>query len=344
MSLHQTMVVLRALALGDFLTVIPALRGLRARFPNHVLYLTCPVWLRPLVEFTGLVDELIDGAPGNKPKTMASEGRWVPGDMRERIALEQAQLQGIIGVPSNPDVAVNLRGVRQELIRVLLALRPRRLISFCNPEVPETSCGPEWRPDEHEVERYCRLLNENGIPADPGDLHVSVPDSYAPAIARGTTLIHPGAGSPARCWPVERWATVVRREVERGRSVVISGGPHEVQLAFDVAARAGLGPERVLAGHTDALQLTAAIQVADRVVCSDTGIAHLAVAVGTPSVVLFGPMPPSRWGPPLHLRAKHRVLWAGKEGEPYANDPDPGLLSITVRDVLSELQNLESLS
>ena len=77
--------------------------------------------------------------------------------------------------------------------------------------------------------------------------------------------------------------------------------------------------------------------VAGRVVCGDTGVAHLATALGTPGVLLFGPSSPHAWGPPAGL---HRVLWARREGDPHADRPDPGLLAIGVRDVVRELAAL----
>jgi ADP-heptose:LPS heptosyltransferase len=74
------------------------------------------------------------------------------------------------------------------------------------------------------------------------------------------------------------------------------------------------------------------------VACGDTGVAHLATALGTPSVVLFGPTPPAEWGPPPD--PGHAVLWAGRRGDPHAAAPDPGLLAITVLDVVAALQGL----
>ena len=56
-----------------------------------------------------------------------------------------------------------------------------------------------------------------------------------------------------------------------------------------------------MAGRTDVVQLAALIARAGRVLCGDTGVAHLAPAFGIPSVVLFGPVPPSEWGPPPGL-------------------------------------------
>jgi ADP-heptose:LPS heptosyltransferase len=117
---------------------------------------------------------------------------------------------------------------------------------------------------------------------------------------------------------------------------VVTGDGGERRLALEVAARAGLPGDAVLAGRTSLLELAAAVAAASRVVCGDTGIAHLATALGTPSVVLFGPTPPSEWGPPADPR--HVVLWAGRRGDPHGDAPDPGLLDISVEAVVGALQ------
>jgi ADP-heptose:LPS heptosyltransferase len=99
----------------------------------------------------------------------------------------------------------------------------------------------------------------------------------------------------------------------------------------------------LLAGETDLADLARALAAVGRVVCGDTGVAHLATALGTPSVVLFGPVSPGEWGPPAE-RATHRALWAGHSGDPHADHPDSGLLRITVADVLAALETLPELS
>ena len=239
-------------------------------------------------------------------------------------------------------MVVNLHGRGPQSHRVLLGLRPWHLLSFAHPEVPESAVGPPWRAGEHEVERWCRLLRAHGIPADAGRLDLAVPPELAaaaPEAARGATLIHPGAASPARRWPPDRWAAVARAEAEAGRPVVVTGGADEVALAREVARGAGLAESAVYAGRTDLTGLVALVQTAGRVVCGDTGVAHLATALRTPSVVLFGPVAPSEWGPPPD-RTWHRALWAGRRGDPHADNPDPGLLEIRVPDVLLELSGL----
>jgi hypothetical protein len=94
-----------------------------------------------------------------------------------------------------------------------------------------------------------------------------------------------------------------------------------------------------VAGRTDLVELGALVAVAGRVVCGDTGVAHLATALGTPSVLLFGPTSPARWGPPPDREA-HVALWAGRTGDPHGTVPDPGLLMISVDDVLAGLAML----
>lgn len=204
----------------------------------------------------------------------------------------------------------------------------------------ESFGGPQWRPGEHETARWCRLLEESGVPADPGRLDLRrPPGELSHPAARGATLIHPGAASAARRWPPERFAAVASAELERGRTVLLTGSRGERALAANVARRAGLPPDAVLAGGTDLLGLAGLVAAAGRIVCGDTGVAHLATALGVPSVVLFGPTSPEEWGPPAG-RPWHRALWRGRAGDPHGARPDSGLLELEVEDVLSALRDL----
>jgi ADP-heptose:LPS heptosyltransferase len=217
------------------------------------------------------------------------------------------------------------------------------MLAFDHHAVPASRGSPEWRPGEHELKRWCRMLAESGVPADPTELEIEPPPGEPPPRTRGATIIHPGAASGARRWPAKRFAAVARAERAGGRDVVISGGRNEIALAFEVARGAGLDGRDVVAGRTDLAALARAVAAAGRVVCGDTGVAHLATALGTPSVVLFGPVSPAEWGPPAE-RTRHRALWMGGRGDPHADRPDSGLLRITVADVLAALEELPELS
>ncbi|MDQ3931582.1 MAG: glycosyltransferase family 9 protein [Actinomycetota bacterium] len=304
------LVILRALGLGDLLTAVPALRALAEAFPDHRRLLAAPRQLAPIAALTGTLHKVVDAAP-------------------------LTSLDESLGYM---EVAVNLHGRGPQSHRLLLARHPTRLIAFAHPEVVESAGMPRWIQDEHEVERWCRLLRESGVPADPSRLDLPPPDRHLPDWTRGATIVHPG-GKPACRWPPERWAALARTEHERGRSVVITGGPGEVALATEVAHRGQLPARSVLAGRTDLLDLAALVAAAGRVVCGDTGIAHLATALGIPSVVLFGPLSPAEWGPPAN-RPRHRVLWTGRRGDPHAAQSDPGLMELQVSTVLAEMDRL----
>ncbi len=290
--------LLRALGLGDLLTGVPAMRAVRRAFPDAHVVLAAPAALRELALHTGAVDEIVDAAP---------------------LAPLPASCAGV-------DLAVNLHGRGPQSTDVLRAARPRRLIGY------GLEGGPAWDPDEHEVVRWCRLLDGSGVPADPTDLLLAPVPVPAPVV--GAVLVHPGAAQRSRHWPVERWVQVVRALVADGCDVRVTGGPAEQELVARVAASAGLRAEGVLAGRTGLLELIAAVGRSRLLMSVDTGVAHLATACGTPSVVLFGPNPPSLWGPPAD-RPQHRVLWAGRTGDNFAAEPDPGLLEITADQVLA---------
>jgi ADP-heptose:LPS heptosyltransferase len=307
------LIVLRALGLGDLLTAAPALRGLARAFPDHRRVLATPSVLAPLAALI-----TVDGRRAVSAVADSRPLRPLPGTLHDA------------------DVAVNLHGRGPQSHRLLLAARPGSLIAFANDEAGVD--GPRWRPGEHEVERWCRLLTENGIPADPRELEIDRPHARPPEAAYGATVIHPGAASPARRWPVARFAAVAHAEYEAGRSVVITGSAAERPLAQAVAHLAGLPRASVLAGTTDLECLAALIAVAGRVVSGDTGVAHLATALDVPSLVLFGPTPPSEWGP--FDQSRHRVLWKGTRGDPHAEGTDAGLLAIGEDQVLEELAAL----
>jgi ADP-heptose:LPS heptosyltransferase len=308
-------VALRALGLGDLLTAVPALRALRDAWPDAALAVAAPAPLEPLARLAGC--ELIDAAP----------------------------LAPLAPAAHRADVLVNLHGRGPQSHRVALATRPRRLIAFAHDDVPESAGMPRWRPDEHEVARWCRLLRESGIAADPSRLGLPAPALPAALRSlRGATVVHPGAASPARRWPAARFARVAAAEAAAGRKVVLTGGADERELAAEVARRASLPDDAVLAGTTTLAELAAVVGHAGRVVCGDTGVAHLATAFGRPSVLLFGPTSPERWGPltPPADPARHRVLWAGRTGDPHASEPHEGLLEIEPAAVLAELATLPS--
>jgi ADP-heptose:LPS heptosyltransferase len=300
------LLVLRALGIGDLLTAVPALRALAGAFPAHRRVLITAPALAPLALLSGAVGAV-----------------WSV----ERLLVEPR-------VTPAPDLAVNLHSNSPQSYAVLLATGPRRLLGFAHPAVAASRGFPAVVPDEQEVLRWCRLLAEQGIPADPTRLDLPLPGP-APAEAIGATILHPGATHPARRWPAEHWAVVAAAERASGRQVIITGSAVDVPLATAVAREAGLEAAAVWAGRTDLLGLARLVAAAARTVSGDTGLAHLATALRTPSVVLFGAQhPPSRWGPPPD-RPWHRVIWSAELPR-----PERGMEAIEPAMVLAALRAL----
>lgn len=288
---------LRALGLGELFTGLPALTLLRRALPEDRIVLALPPVLWPLARLSGLVDD-----------TVAAH-----------------ELSPIVRPPRRPDLAVDLHGKGPESIALLAASEPREVIAFA-------AGSTDWRAGEHEVHRWCRLvaagLGLAGVPFPPvaGSL-AAVPDEQVPV---GRTVIHCGAGAPARRWPPDRFAAVAARLRTERPDVTVVGGADERDIAAVIA-----GAARVeLAPPLSVTELVALIAHARLVICGDTGPAHVASNYRTPSVVLFGPNSPAVCGPPRD--PVHQSIWHGAvSGNPHARRPDPALLAVGVDEVVT---------
>jgi ADP-heptose:LPS heptosyltransferase len=297
--------VLRALGLGDAVSGVAALRGVRRAWPSGRLVLAAPEatggWLRRL----GLVDEVL-------PTSGLAPLHW-PN-------------------PDGPAIAVNLHGRGPRSHQTLQATSPGRLVAFRCLEAGYDD-GPAWRQDEHEVERWCRLVRTAGGACGPEDLRLA-----RRGVRRRYVVVHPGAAAASRRWPAQRWTSVVDALVRRGLDVVVTGTTGERELCARVAS----GGARDASGALDLDDLADLVAGAMLVLCADTGVGHLATACATPSVLLFGPTPPAWWGPAIDPD-QHVVLWHGSSampvGDPHASALDPVLDRIGIGEVLDAVDH-----
>ncbi len=319
-----TVLALRALGLGDGLAGVAALRGLRRMAPGARLVLAAPAGIGGFLQRRGVVDEVLDTP--------------------ELDALTPALWADRFDVP--PDVAVDLHGCGPASHRLLQALRPGRLVAWRCPAAGYRD-GPDHRLDEQEVDRWCRLVTAAGGPCSPADLVLDpadlppVPADHLPATGR-YAVVHPGAAAGSRRWPVDRFAAVAAALADQGWGVVVTGSGAERGLAAQVTPAGGTD----LAGELDLDGLAAVVARAGLVLSGDTGVAHLATAYRTPSVLLFGPTPPGWWGPAVDAEL-HPVLWHGPEldrdlyrGDPHGPMVDPALDRIAVGEVLAAVEEL----
>ncbi len=119
-------------------------------------------------------------------------------------------------------------------------------------------------------------------------------------LAPGYWALHPGAGKRQNIWPPERFADLIQRALATGRQVLVLHGPADaVPLAAMLDSLGDQEQRQVFVAPACPLGVGAALlQQADRFLCNDTGIMHVAGALQLPTVALFGPTDPTLWKPP----------------------------------------------
>lgn len=304
--------------LGDVLFLTPALRLLRRARPDLEITVLVGPWARPLLANNPDIDAL---------ETMAFP--WFDRKPRRSLLAPYRRLfEAAARLRGRFDTAVIMRFdhwwagwlTAQAGIPHRIGYATSPLASFLTEAVPYT-------PGKHEALQNLTLLARLGAPATmtPDEAPLVLPLSKEataaaevlsppgmPAGPGPLVAIHPGSGAPVKRWRPAAWGEFADALRERfGARFVITGSPDERGLAHAVAAQT-TAPVEVVAGRTDLLALAALYARCDLVVGPDAGPLHLAVAVGTPTVHLYGPVNSATFGPwgPLD---RHRVLVRGLE-------------------------------
>ncbi|HZS59239.1 MAG TPA: glycosyltransferase family 9 protein [Gemmatimonadaceae bacterium] len=298
----RQIVVVRALYLGDLLCAVPALRSLRAGHPHAHITLIGLAWARTLVDrFPAYLDafEEFPGYPGIPE---------VPID-QARIAEFLTRMQA-----RRIDLAIQLHGSGTHINAFVALLGARRNAGFypAGDAVPPEGSFVPWPTSGSEIERLLAVPRALGCPDMGATLELPL---TATARARASELvprhpyvcIHPGARLSSRRWLPRRFASVADTFAARGYAIVLTGSGGEIALTN--AVRRSMTNHAVdLAGLTTLDVLAAVIERASILVCNDTGVSHVAAALGTPSVVIASGSDVPRWAP--LERDRHEVLWS----------------------------------
>jgi ADP-heptose:LPS heptosyltransferase len=302
----ERIVVFRALMLGDLLCAVPALRALRRGFPQASITLVGLPWAAALAERLACVDRFIEfpGHPALPEK---------PCDVRALpVFLAKVQAQRF-------DLALQLHGSGSVVNPLVATFGARRSAGFFSaddsrPQEDAAYYAP-WPDRGHEIVRMLALTDWLGVARDGTQLDFPLQAADREALAglwpdgrrpQRYVCVHAGAQLPSRRWPVERFAEVANRLAAAGKTVVLTGTAQEAGLIAALSAAIQY-PVVNLAGRTSLWTLGALIEGAETLVCNDTGVSHVAAALGTPSVVVSAGSDVERWAP--LDRARHRVLW-----------------------------------
>lgn len=288
--------IFRALQLGDMLVAVPALRAIRAQFPDAEITLVGLPWAHTLVErYPRYLDRFAEfpGWPG------IVERAYYAARTERFLAVQRAY---------GYDLAVQMHGSGDASNPFTLALGAAHTAGYYE---GAGSAGLDiaaaYPADQPEVLRMLGLARLLGDAAHSPALEFPLtPEDRAEAEAllgrrregsRPWIGLHPGARPPTRRWPAEHFAALADALIRRfGARIVLTGGLGEEETARAVAAQMCEEPLN-LAGKTSLGGLAAVISQLDLFISNDTGPAHLATAVETPSVTIFGPADQRRWAP-----------------------------------------------
>jgi ADP-heptose:LPS heptosyltransferase len=302
-----SVVVFRALQLGDMLCAVPALRALRYAVPRaHIALIGLP-WAQQFADrFTGYIDEFIP-FPGHpllpeQPVQHQSLARFYTSLSAREFGLA-IQLHGS-GDISNDIVSGFGAKAMAGYCRGEPVLRDRTVLL----PYPETGAEPE---------RLLRLME--GLGAEPAGLHLEFPLSRqdeeeldASGIAKGLRddayfCIHPGARQRDKCWPPQQFAEVGDRlAAEFGLKAVLTGSASEADLTAEVAAHMHQKPLDAAAPISIGA-MAVLMRKARLLLCNDTGVSHIAAGLKLKSVVVFSKADIARWAP--LDRHSHRCIW-----------------------------------
>ena len=297
-SKRERILVLQTGAVGDVVMSLPALRTLRAQFPNSKITLVAGPWATPILVEENLVNEVF-----------SRRAPWLGGaSIREVMrfwygALELRRLHF--------DLGLDLRGDPRSILFLYLTGAVERVsYGWHGAQLGDyllTQVVPGPAPTAHLVDRFLAVVAALGREPDSRTprLCLAQHEREAAQAWRREMLsktgaevligVHPGAASPLRRWRSERFAVLVRRLTAlRGVNVVVFAGPGEEATAAGIVRQAG-GAAAVQ--RSPLREFIVRASALDALVALDSSPAHIGAALGVPVISLFGPALPAFVGP-----------------------------------------------
>jgi len=287
--------------IGDAVMSVPALRRLRAAFPDSRIVLHTRSWADGLFRDADFIDEIVTYDPK----------RWRIQDIYDNSRFLK---------DDNYDLAILLPNSFESAITAALSRIPRRIGYNKDSRgllLTDPIAVPEWKSRRHEAFYYSNLIGEVERRVlghfDPdyelkyAEIGVSterIAEARAFLADNGVDLSRPvaafGAGSTnsnAKRWPVERFADLADRLIgERNMNVILLGSKNEAEINQRLVSLSRYMPID-LSGRTSLDEAVGVLAASDLMVTNDMGLAHVAPAVGVRTLVIFGPTDPQTTSP-----------------------------------------------
>ena len=337
----RRILILKLSSIGDVVMAMPVATALKRSFPG--------AWITWAAQFPAA--QLLSGHPGidEVVTVRRPRGGGIPAALfylREWIRLAPLLRGGHF------DVAVDLQGLLKAALLGRLAGAPRRL-GFADErrELNRRINNVAVRASAvHAVDRYLEMAKVLG--AEPYPVEFGLPISPQAEASVDELLDGEGAGEQPlvgllpfasdahKCWPGGRFAQLAQRLSRKEIRCVIVGGPPDAAASDAITETAGAGTISC-AGRTDLPQLAALLRRCSLVIGNDTGPLHVAAAVGTPVLGLYGATDPEKVGPYGWV---DRVLLHRQPCWPCGRKPtctdSPCMMAISVEEVVARAREM----
>jgi heptosyltransferase-2 len=289
--------IIRTDRIGDVLLSTPAIKAVRDSYPNAHIGMMVRPYVEDVVDGNPYLDEVILYDKDNADKGILGTLRFVIRLRRKRF-----------------DIAIVLHPtLRSNLIPFLSGIPER--VGYdrkCGFFLTKRLKDIKHRGEKHEIDYSLDILRSIGISAKDRSLYMPTKPEYERVIERFMDLsdisgrdvvvaISPGASCPSKRWPAFRFGRVADELIGKHNvKVVIIGGPADVKTVNEV--KTGMVHSPIILSEEHSLgEVAALLKRCNLLISNDSGPVHIAVAVGTPVISIFGRLDPGlspqRWGP-----------------------------------------------
>jgi heptosyltransferase-1 len=295
----KRILIVKLSALGDVVMTLPALKALKAAWPEAKIdWLVEPASGELLADHQDI--NLLLVTPRSSAKKLFKSLHPL-----KAMALWRNFFKTLRKV--RYDAVLDFQGLFKSALNVKLARSPRK-IGFAGgrelSSLPLTEKLPPYDPERHALLRYLDLAAHLGAKPPEGWADKPYFDPRQEAYNKAETLLgpigkanfialSPGTRWITKTWPLANWEALVKLLIKADQFPVIVGGPAEREAGELLAKSGALS----LAAMTSLKVLAAVLAKAKMLITPDSGPMHLAAAVGTPGLALFGPTRPCRTGP-----------------------------------------------
>ncbi|HEX4040986.1 MAG TPA: lipopolysaccharide heptosyltransferase II [Xanthobacteraceae bacterium] len=282
------MLVVPYMWIGDFVRCHSVVKLLNARYPDRPVDMLATTLCAPLADYMpGLRQAIVADLPRRR---LALSGQLALAKRLKREAYGSALIMPrtwksalapfFAGITQRTGFAGEARFFLLNDVRFGERDLPRMVDRCAALALPRGAALPQQWP-----------LPELKVP--PGEIEVWRKKRGLDGADRPVVALAPGAVGPAKRWPAESYGALANRLLAEGFAVWVLGGPGEKALAAQIV---GGGPARDLTGP-DLRNAIVALAAATAAVSNDSGLLHVAAALGTPAIGIFGPTSPWHWAP-----------------------------------------------